>query len=143
MRPALLSSTGACRATSALLLAALAVALPPLMQAGPGAVLSAIPQDARTARNRRSTLYAVLAVLFFVEGLGIVPTPGMTLKALHGTSGGPVSHLLIRAVALGTHVLVPAICLGLKARAGSPRGFADCCLSLPVPCMIVSHPGPV
>lgn len=104
---------------SALLLAPLAVALPPLMQTGPGAVLSAIPEDTRHTRNRRSALYAVLAVLFFVEGLGIVPTPGMTLKALHGTSGSAVAHLLIRAVALGTHVLVPAICLGLKVRAGS------------------------
>lgn len=112
----LLSSARAGRTAAALLAASLAVALPPLMQAGPGAVLAAIPEDARTPRNRRAALYAAMAVLFFVEGLGIVPTPGLTLKALHGTAGSPVAHLLIRAVALGTHVLVPAICLGLKAR---------------------------
>ena len=121
---ALLSSVCASRTAAALLAASLAVALPPLMQTGPGAVLSAIPEDTRNTRNRRSALYALMAVLFFVEGLGIVPTPGLTLKALHGTAGSPVAHLLIRAVALGTHVLVPAICLGLKARAHTPAPMA-------------------
>ncbi|KAK9838277.1 hypothetical protein WJX81_002036 [Elliptochloris bilobata] len=108
-------------ATAALLLATVAVVLPPFMQAGPGAILGALPQDMRTPRNRRSALYAVMAVLFFVEGLGIVLSPAMAVKALHGTSGSPVSHLLIQAVALSTHVLVPVVCLCLKMLADTGR----------------------
>lgn len=97
-----------------MLVSTLAVALPPLLQAGPAALLSSLPSDLRITRNRRSALYAILAVLFLVEGLGIVPAPELTLRACTGSPGSTVAHLLFQAVALSTHVLVPAAALCLK-----------------------------
>lgn len=102
------------RSVTAMLVSTLAVALPPLLQAGPAALLSSLPSDLRITRNRRSALYAILAVLFLVEGLGIVPAPALTLRACTGSPGSTVAHLLIQAVALSTHVLVPAAALCLK-----------------------------
>ena len=112
------------RAGTAMRAATLAIALPPLLQAGPGSVLRGIPADLRPTGNRRAALYAALAALFFVEAWGLLAAPKTFLRACTGSYGNAPAQLVFELVALSTHVLVPAAALCLKVRRAGARALS-------------------
>eukprot|EP00884_Botryococcus_braunii_P017848 jgi/Botrbrau1/4747/Bobra.0137s0019.1 len=94
-----------------------AFTLPQVLSTNVSGALDQAVREVRAGKTRRSWIYAMLALFFLLEGIGLVMTPGLTLRGAFGMNGGAVGNELWQLIGASAHVLVPIALLQLASAA--------------------------
>jgi hypothetical protein len=102
-----------CRTLVATTAGTLAFTLPQVLSTNVSGALDQAVRQVRAGKSRRGWIYAMLALFFLLEGLGLVLSPRLTLTGAFGIGSEAVGYELWQLIGASAHVLVPIALLQL------------------------------